>query len=267
MQICLAMTKKTFYMSKKVLGGKNMKNKTFKKAILVISCFMLVTLIFSFYPFMTAKAEESDAPDSYYLYTFMLDEQTEENIKEDYLDFRSKNKAFPDVPFVSNRFSVDDVMIKEHYGPFDSAWVLYIEVNGECYPEVIYDDLIAGYKFVHPNALGYVVWKSGKICTLPEAYEQNIISDDDLHILAQLSPKTRETPITTGTSDISTSDADTQTSVSISETPSTTESQNLPSITQPSTTPKTGDNSVYALLLAAGLSLTAILFIKRVKER
>ena len=245
-----------------------MKNKTLKKTLsLFIALLMLAALIFSFSSFMIAKAEGNDASDSYNQYTLSFDGQTEERIKEDYLDFRSKNKAFPDVPFVSNRFSVDDVMIKEHYGPFDGAWVLYIEIKGEGYPEVEYDDIVAGYKFVHPNALGYVVWKSGKICTLPEAYEQNIISDDDLHILAQLSPKTRETPITTGTSDISTSDADTQTSVSISETPSTTESQNLPSITQPSTTPKTGDNSVYALLLAAGLSLTAILFIKRVKER
>ena len=54
--------------------------------------------------------------------------------------------------------------------------------------------------------------------------------------------------------------------VSISETPSTTEQQKSTGITQPSKTPKTGDYGIYALLLVSGLSLAAMLFVKRIKE-
>ena len=213
-----------------------MKNKTLKKTLsLFIALLMLAALIFSFSSFMIAKAEENDTSKNYEAYTLSFDGQTEERIKEDYLDFRSKNKAFLDVPFVSGRFIVDDVMIEEYYGPFDGAWVLYIEIKGEGYPEVIYDDIVAGYKFVHPNAVGYVVWKNGNMYTLPEAYEQNVISDDDLRVLAQLSKKTLETPDSTEPSGIGTS--------------STTEPQRPSPVTQPSTTPKTGDNGNYYIFI------------------
>jgi len=55
--------------------------------------------------------------------------------------------------------------------------------------------------------------------------------------------------------------------VSVSETPSTTEPRQSARITQPSVTPKTGDNGIYMLILVSGLSLAAMLVVKRIKEQ
>ena len=65
------------------------------------------------------------------------------------------------------------------YGAFDGVYVIF-EDGIWCRTEAVKSEVIAGVRFVYPNGLKMTVYCDGAFYTLSEAYENGILSYDNL---------------------------------------------------------------------------------------
>jgi len=87
----------------------------------------------------------------------------------------------------SNKYgSVSGVRIKEYYGTYNDCVVVIISHNEPPAPIYLDVDVIIGETLFRYNLFSFwmVVWKEGKFYELKEAYDQGLLTNDDLKSVA-----------------------------------------------------------------------------------
>lgn len=98
-------------------------------------------------------------------------EITENRIRKDYCD------AHPSV-------SMDDVRLRI-MGVFEETYVLFVDVKGMMYAEVITEENVGGIRFFYSNSHKMQVWHDGRFYSLMEAYDAGLLTKQDLQRLSQ----------------------------------------------------------------------------------
>lgn len=75
--------------------------------------------------------------------------------------------------------SLDSFYVRDYYGTYDGAVAVMIYGGGD-YPDVITEEIIAGYRFVYPNGNTMEIWKDGAFYTLLQAYRKGILTEDQI---------------------------------------------------------------------------------------
>ena len=78
--------------------------------------------------------------------------------------------------------TIEDVTLAPFLGVFDGA-VAAVFYHGQyhgVWPDVLEETTIGDVTFSWPKGYPIEVWKDGEIYTLSEAYEKDIVTDDDL---------------------------------------------------------------------------------------
>lgn len=66
------------------------------------------------------------------------------------------------------------------YGAFDGVYVLFVDVVGWNYTTAIETDVIDGVEFVYSSGQKLTVYADGKFYSLSDAYDNHILSREDL---------------------------------------------------------------------------------------
>ena len=98
-------------------------------------------------------------------------EITENRIIKDYCD------AHPSV-------TMDHVRLRI-MGVFEDTCVLFVDVKGMMYAEVITEDNVGGIRFYYSNSQKMQVWHDGRFCSLQEAYGEGLLTQENLQSLSR----------------------------------------------------------------------------------
>ncbi len=96
-------------------------------------------------------------------------------IEKDYRAFEKKNGRYDTAYHVKN-----------YFGFYDGAVPVILEGEDLGYIEEITNDTIDGYEFQYPNGNQMEIWFFGTFYSLSEAYEEEIITKDELNLLHQV---------------------------------------------------------------------------------
>ena len=96
---------------------------------------------------------------------------TENRIRQDYCD------AHDGIP-------VDEVKLR-CMGVFHGVYVMFIDVRNMMYADVITTDNVGGFRFVYSCSQRMQVWCDGQFYSLQQAYEAELLTQDDLRLLSQ----------------------------------------------------------------------------------
>lgn len=97
-------------------------------------------------------------------------EMTEQQIRQDYC------KANPNT-------TVDQVRLR-FMGVFEDAYVMFVDVKGMMYAEVINTENVGGIQFVYSCSQHMQVWHEGEFYSLRLAYDAGLLTTEDLRQLA-----------------------------------------------------------------------------------
>lgn len=124
---------------------------------------MTISLILVFCCFISILAGCVNAPTD-------LDEAVEGEIIDAFVAVHSQD-SYP--------VTEDEVSLR-CYGAFDGVYVLFVDVSGWAYTMAIKNEVIAGVKFVYSCGQTLTVYADGAFYSLSEAYENKILSRQDL---------------------------------------------------------------------------------------
>ena len=99
----------------------------------------------------------------------VLDEDIQQEIKTAF--YNTYVNKYPDLPF--------EQLSLRCYGAFDGVYVIFQDGIWDCI-DMVTSETIAGVTFVYPDGLHMTVYCDGAFYTLSEAYENGILSYDDL---------------------------------------------------------------------------------------
>lgn len=96
----------------------------------------------------------------------------------------TKNQIRKDFCNVNPGVSVEDVRLR-FMGYFEDAYVLFVDVKDMMYMEVITIEKVAGLTFVYSCSQHMQVWHDGQFYSLKLAYNNGILTQDDLRTLVK----------------------------------------------------------------------------------
>ena len=108
----------------------------------------------------------------------------EEEIKSPFSIDKEKRKEIK-VAFIAahandeNPVTEDEISLR-CYGVFDNVYVLFVDVVGWGYTGAVETDIIADIQFIYSCSQKMTVYSGGAFYSLPDAYENGILSRDDL---------------------------------------------------------------------------------------
>lgn len=77
-----------------------------------------------------------------------------------------------------------DVHVLKYYGTYNGAAVIYYTCAGLGYTQAYVTQNIAGYEFSYPDGNTIEVWKDGNLYSMKRAYEEGILSKNDVAKIA-----------------------------------------------------------------------------------
>ncbi|MBQ7646285.1 MAG: leucine-rich repeat protein, partial [Clostridia bacterium] len=98
---------------------------------------------------------------------------TDRKIKEDYAKYENEFS-----PFLADK--AENVVIREKYGPYNGAYVMFINFYNAGFPCIITEEKVSTAIFVYSTAQKLTVYKNGRFMTLTEAFENGILSVGDI---------------------------------------------------------------------------------------
>jgi hypothetical protein len=100
----------------------------------------------------------------------MVPELTEQRIRQDYCN------TYPNI-------TVDQVRLR-FMGAFGSVYVMFVDVKGMMYAEVINTENVGGIQFVYSCSQHMQVWHEGEFYSLRLAYDAGLLTTENLRQLA-----------------------------------------------------------------------------------
>ena len=103
---------------------------------------------------------------------FGLSAETEAEIKQDWLEFRTK--------IHNPGATADDVSVHRYYGTYGDCAAVIMTDRFSAYLAAITYEIVEDLIFSYPDSNTICIWKDGDFCTLQEAYDGGLLTKDDL---------------------------------------------------------------------------------------
>ena len=98
-------------------------------------------------------------------------EITEDRIRKDYCD-------------AHQNVTMEQVKLR-FMGVFGEVYVMFVDVKGMMYAEVITTEKVGGVSFVYSNSQKMQVWFDGEFYTLAQAFDAGILTQEELQTLSR----------------------------------------------------------------------------------
>jgi len=79
----------------------------------------------------------------------------------------------------------EEVSVREYYGEFPTGAIAAIIDSGDC-TQAIWEETAAGYQFIYRDGNRITVLYNEVFCTLPEAFEKGIMTEEDISAVFEL---------------------------------------------------------------------------------
>jgi hypothetical protein len=100
-------------------------------------------------------------------------------IKQDYLEFHTK-PMYPDA-------TVDDIEIKKYYGTYGGCVAVLMTDNYTGYSQALETEVVDGITIQYFDSNKMLIWKNGNFHHLQEAYDEGLLTKDDLSLIGSVS--------------------------------------------------------------------------------
>jgi len=163
-------------------GAAVVKNPMFVWGALVLLMVIVAAAILAFSFYDNDQNGSTQPPDSFSAWQgthFGLTEETETKIKQDYLSFDVSREPYS---------TAEDVVLYNYYGTYGGCVAATMGYGYYSYSTMITHENIDGITISYPNSNKILVWNDGNFCHLQEAYDNSLLTKDDIIRISEIWP-------------------------------------------------------------------------------